>query len=75
MSNDFKLTLWCRTVKRQDGTEFTSFSNTAPFNGVDCWWNGYRKTVTKKDGTEVEVIELTVKPKAPLASSAKDSPF
>lgn len=58
-----KITLWQKEGKRADGTTFTSFSCSAMFNGVECWWNGFRKKVTKKDGTSVEVIELTIKPK------------
>lgn len=63
---DFKITLWQKTAKRADGTQFSSFSNNGVFNGVDCWWNGYRKSVTKKDGTQVEVVEIVIKPKADI---------
>lgn len=60
---EIKLTLWQRTSKKADGTEFTSFSaSSKDLTGVDSWVNGYRRTANTKDGP-VEVIDLVIKPK------------
>lgn len=69
---NFKLTLWKRTGKNSDGSTFTNFSGQGIFNGEDCWWNGYPKEITKKDGTKVDVIEVVIKPKTPKAGGDVD---
>jgi len=62
---NLRVTLWKRTGNNADGSTFTNFSGQGIVNGEDCWWNGYPKEVTKKDGTKVDVIEVVIKPKAP----------
>lgn len=64
---NLKVTLWKRTGKNADGSTYTNFSGQGTVNGEDCWWNGYPKEVTKKDGTKVDVIEVVIKPKAASA--------
>lgn len=62
---NIKVTLWKRIGKSADGSTFTNFSGQGIVNGEDCWWNGYPKEVTKKDGTKVDIIEVIIKPKTP----------
>ena len=70
---EIKLTLWKKTGKKADGTEFVSFSTSSPLlTGVDSWINGYRRTANTKDGP-VDVIDLVIKPKAPRPDAPKST--
>lgn len=68
--DEIKLTLWKKTGKKADGTEFTSFSTSSPLlTGVDSWINGYARVANTREGA-VDVIDLVIKPKQPRPGSS-----
>jgi hypothetical protein len=49
----------------KDGKPYKYFSGNLNVEGKEYYLDGYPKRLLKKDGTEVDVINLRVKPKAP----------
>lgn len=65
--NTNKGTLWmeARTFTKRDGSEGTSFSGSINVDGKEFFLDAYPRTVTMKDGTSKDVLDLKVKPKQP----------
>jgi hypothetical protein len=69
--NTNKGTLWMEAQERTSQTGEVYFQYTGSINveGKDFWINAYPKKVTRKDGTEVDVLNLVVKEKKPYGNN------
>lgn len=70
-SNVNRGTLWMeeKTFTKRDGSEGKSFSGSLNVDGKDFFLDAYPRTVTMKDGTTKDVLDLRVKPKAPRTNT------
>ncbi len=74
-SNDNRGTIWLteKMFTKRDGSQGKSFSGSLNVEGKDFFVDAYKRTVTMKDGTLQDVLDLRVKPKTPKSDAPKST--
>jgi hypothetical protein len=74
--NTNKGTIWLATKNftKKDGTQGESFGGDINVEGVVYWLDAYKRTVSMKDGTTKDILDLRVKPKTPKAPEGATMP-